>query len=213
MARGKISVRNGDGTMIKAWGRIDSSNVAKVLWTLSELGLPYERVDWGGRFGGNDKPDYRALNPHGKVPTLEDGGTVVWESNVIVRYLGARYGGDLWPADAANRAALEQWMDWTSLTLAPALGRLRKRLKSAPDEDATAALQECTVPLAILESWLSKRDYVGGGAFTLGDVPLGPVIHRWFQIPRATPSFPALDAYRCRLAERSAYRAHIATLT
>ncbi len=81
------------------WGRLSSCNVQKVLWTLEELALPYRRIDLGGDFGGLDDPAYRAMNPHGRVPTLRDGDTVVWESDAIVRYLAARYGaGTLWPA-------------------------------------------------------------------------------------------------------------------
>ena len=78
--------------MLKIWGRTNSSNVKKVLWAAEELGLAYERIDAGGAFGIVDDPAYRALNPNGLVPTLEDGGLVLWESNAIVRYLSAQYG-------------------------------------------------------------------------------------------------------------------------
>src|SRR5215471_16835667 len=77
--------------MLKVWGRKTSSNVQKVMWAIGDLGLAHERVDIGGSFGGNKEPPYLAMNPNGLVPTLEDGDVMLWESNTIVRYLGARY--------------------------------------------------------------------------------------------------------------------------
>ena len=56
--------------MLKVWGRTSSVNVQKVLWCCEELGLPYERVDAGGPFGGTDAPEYLAMNPNGLVPTV-----------------------------------------------------------------------------------------------------------------------------------------------
>ena len=56
--------------MFKLWGRKDGSNVIKVTWCLVEIGVEYERIDWGGEFGGNDDPEYRAKNPNGLLPTL-----------------------------------------------------------------------------------------------------------------------------------------------
>ena len=104
--------------MIKVLGRLTSSNVQKVLWTLDEIGLDYERTDLGGAFGGLNEPDYRAMNPNGVIPTVIDGDTVLWESNAIVRYLAARYDdGGLWPTDPAERALTDRWMDWQQTML------------------------------------------------------------------------------------------------
>src|SRR5271154_3417757 len=76
-----------EGKMIKLWGRANSSNVMKVIWLLEELGLKYDRVDVGGAFGGTATPEYRAMNPLGLVPTLEDDGFRLFESNAILRYV------------------------------------------------------------------------------------------------------------------------------
>ncbi|MFP3786249.1 glutathione S-transferase, partial [Burkholderia sp. SIMBA_024] len=101
--------------MLKIWGRHNSSNVRKVLWCVEEIGLPYESIEAGGAFGKVDSPEYRALNPNGLVPMIEDHGLPLWESNAIVRYLSARYALDtLYPADPAERAIGEKWMDWTT---------------------------------------------------------------------------------------------------
>ncbi len=91
--------------MLKVWGRRSSANVQKVLWLVGELDLPYTHSPAGGDFGGLDDPAFRALNPHGKVPVIEDGGVVVWEIHAILRYLAAAYGADrFWSPDPAVRA-------------------------------------------------------------------------------------------------------------
>src|SRR5258708_36067817 len=79
--------------MIKIWGRSTSLNVQKVLWCCVELGIAFQRIDWGGPFGGNDDPAYLAMNPNGRVPTIADGDNIVWESNAILRHLCAVHGG------------------------------------------------------------------------------------------------------------------------
>src|ERR1700730_790282 len=108
--------------MIKLWGRRNSINVQKVLWTLDEIALPFEHIDAGGDAGGLDDPAFRTMNPHGRVPVLKDGETAIWESHGIVRYLCAAYAPDrLCPTCAVERAGTEAWMDWTLATLQPAI--------------------------------------------------------------------------------------------
>lgn len=106
--------------MLKIWGRKNSSNVRKPLWAAEELGLAYEAIDAGGAFGVVDTPEYRAMNPNGRVPVIEDDGFVLWESNTIVRYLMARHAsGTAWyPTDLQARACAEKWMDWTTSSFA-----------------------------------------------------------------------------------------------
>lgn len=105
--------------MLRVWGRRSAYNVQKVLWTVGELGLPYEHIDVGSLAGQLDTPEFLAMNPHGRIPVLADGETVVWESNSIVRYLSAAYGGALWAAEPAERSLAERWMDWELATLQP----------------------------------------------------------------------------------------------
>jgi len=78
--------------MLKVWGRRNAFNVQKAMWLVGELGLAHELIDAGGSFGGLDRPDFLAMNPHGRVPVIDDDGTIVWESHAIIRYLSARYG-------------------------------------------------------------------------------------------------------------------------
>ena len=106
--------------MLKIWGRNDGSNVIKVMWCLGELGIEYERIDWGGPFGGNDDPEYRRKNPNGRLPTLEEeDGFTLWESGAVLRYLCARHSmGNLYPEDLRARSSADKWMDWSSVNLA-----------------------------------------------------------------------------------------------
>ncbi|MGZ8265216.1 MAG: ATP-binding protein, partial [Burkholderiales bacterium] len=104
--------------MLRIWGRTNSINVQKVLWCCGELGLPYERIDAGMQFGVNNTPEYKAMNPNGLVPTINDDGFILWESHAIVRYLARKHGtGALWPADARVAADADRWMEWYSTTL------------------------------------------------------------------------------------------------
>ena len=198
--------------MLKIWGRANSLNVMKVLWTADEVGRPYERVDIGGAFGGNDQPAYLAMNPNGRVPTIEDDGLVLWESNAIVRYLAGRYGaGGLWPHDAKVRADADRWMDWQQTTIAPPMVTLFwGYVRTAPDKRDPAALEAARKQAAsiwpALERTLEKRPYVAGDQLTMGDIPVGCMVHRWFALPIERPDFPALAAWYARLKQRPGYR-------
>src|SRR5260370_2123105 len=111
---------NGEDSMLKVWGRNTSSNVQKVMWAIGELGLEHERVDIGGKFGGNKEPAYLALNPNCLVPTLPDGDLPLWESNTIVRALAAPYGaGKLEPAHPNSRPLPPPRVDWPPSLLRP----------------------------------------------------------------------------------------------
>ena len=89
--------------MLKVWGRVNSINVQKVLWALEELKVPYERVEAGMAFGVVNEPFYKKMNPNSRVPTIEDDGFVLWESNAIVRYLAAKHGmGTLCPPTSSS---------------------------------------------------------------------------------------------------------------
>jgi glutathione S-transferase len=100
--------------MLKLWGRRSSFNVQKIMWLIGELGLEHQHIDAGGRFGGLDTSAFLAMNPHGRVPVIQDGDTTVWESHAILRYLAARHGaGHFWSGDPAVRADVDGWVDWS----------------------------------------------------------------------------------------------------
>jgi len=198
--------------MLTLWGRANSVNVKKVLWCLEEAAVPYERIDAGGAFGRLDKPAFRALNPNGLVPTIEDGDVVVWESNAIVRYLAARYGaGTLWPEDPAARALGDRWMDWTLGNLVAPFRDVFWTLVRTPPEQRDMALvaagvARCGTLLAIADAALAERPFLSGDRLGMGDIPLGAYVYLWFELPIERSALPHLEAWYRRLAERPAYR-------
>ncbi len=175
--------------MLRIWGRISSINVRKVVWCAQELGLAFERIDAGRDFGIVQTPAYRALNPNSLVPTIEDelaGGErfVLWESNVVVRYLCARHApGTLHPEPLAARFDAERWMDWQQTTLNPA-GReaFMQWVRTPPERrDAAAAARSVAATerlFAQLEEHLATRACMAGASFTMADIPIGCEIHR-----------------------------------
>lgn len=197
--------------MLTIHGRINSINVQKVVLACEELRLPYRRHDVGGAFGGVDTPDFKAMNPNGLVPVLIDGDLVLWESNAIVRYLGAEYGvGLLWPADPAQRALSDRWMDWAAFTLYPAYAPAFMGLIRTPperrDAAAIAASIERTHPaIAILDHALEGKPYLSGERPTIGDIGLLPSVFRWLNMPVDRPPAPNVEAWCARLAEREGY--------
>jgi len=205
-------------TMLKILGRKTSSNVQKVLWCCSELDIPFEREDVGGPFGKNNTPEYLARNPNGLVPTIDDDGFILWESNAIVRYLCAKHGaGKLWQSDLARRADADRWMDWQQTTLAPPMGVLfRGLLRQPPEvidaEQMNGAMQKATAAMRILDAQLALHSFVAGDTLTMGDIALGNAAHRWFSLPRERPELPNVAKWYARLNDRPAYRQHIATV-
>lgn len=200
---------------ITIYGFPASSNVQKPLWVCGELGLDFRFIEKGGPFGGLDDPEYRALNPNGRVPTVIDGDLVMWESAASARYLAARYGaGTLWPDDPVVRAAGDKWMDWHLGTLGPTLKPVYDALIRTPveeqDEVAIAAGTNRLIDtIAILDGALADRDYVAGDQFTVGDISVGIGAWRWFNLPLERPDMPGLRGWFERLCDRPAYQQHI----
>jgi len=201
--------------MIKIWGRTDSSNVQKVLWCCAELGLEFERIDWGGKFGGNKDEAYLAMNPNGLVPTLKDGDFVLWESNSIMRYLNMKYGnGRLLPAEPEGMASANRWMDWQLSTFNAAIVPLFWALVRTPEEkrdsqSIQASLIKTAKAWQIVENHLAKSRYLGGEEFSLGDIPLGVWAYRWFNLPVERPPQPGIVNWYERLTGRKPYQTHI----
>jgi glutathione S-transferase len=200
---------------MKIWGRANSINVQKVLWAADECGMKYDREDVGGAFGGNDQPWYLKMNPNGIVPTIDDGGRIVWESNSAVRYLAAKFAaGTLWPNDPGQRSEADRWMDWQLSTISRGMGIIFWGLiRTAPEKRDMAAIEEAVVDTAKLwarlDAHLGERRYVAGAHFTMGDIPVGCFAYRWFALDIKRPEHKNLRAWYERLATRPAYAKHI----
>jgi glutathione S-transferase len=204
--------------MRKLWGRTSSSNVMKVLWLMEELGLSYERIDAGGAFGRTKEPEYRAMNPMGLVPTLqEEDGWSLWESNTICRFLCNTEAPEsaIYPRDARQRAAVETWMDWTLGHLTTPMVTIfftHVRLPE-PERDwkAEAKAREDAGRLwGIIEKQLEGQRFLCGDDLTLADIALGCWVHRWHVLPIERPSLPNLRRYYDTLLTRPGFTRHVA---
>jgi glutathione S-transferase len=208
--------------MLKLWGRANSSNVQRPMWLLGELNIPHERIDVGGAFGRTRDAAYLAMNPNSTVPTLEDDGFTLWESNSICRYLADKYKADDWyPTEPKARAVVEQWMDWSNMIVAVSItpafwGLIRTPADQREPAVILASAEKCEHAFGILDAQLQKHDYVCGTRPTLADISLGINTYRWLHLPwdligYQRPELPALRAWFERLSSRPVYQQVVLT--
>jgi glutathione S-transferase len=202
--------------MLKVWGRRSSFNVQKVMWLVGELGLPHEHVELGGTFGGLDDPAFLAMNPHGRVPVIQDDAATVWESHAILRYLAARHGkGRFWSDDPAARARVEGWMDWSQTALQPdfLIGVFWGFFRTPPEQRKwpaiKAALARCEVDFRKLDQLLADQPFLLGDALSLADITAGTALYRFFELEIERPVLPQVERWYRTLQERPAYRRHV----
>ena len=200
--------------MIKVWGRLTASNVQKVMWCIDELGVAHEHIHIP--FGrAKEDPAYLAINPNGRVPTIEEDGFILWESNSCVRYIAARFGaGTLWPSDPRVRADAERWMDWQLTTLSEPTDTIFIGLVvKQPEQRDMAAIAAATKRLnelwAIVDKVLATRKFVAGDDLTIGDIPMGIAVHRWFTIPVERDRHPNVEGWYSRLIDRPAFKKNV----
>ncbi len=198
--------------MLTIWGRLNSHNVKKVVWVAEELGLPYRRHDVGGVFGMDDA--YLAKNPNALIPTIEDDGVVLWESNAILRYLAARHGNDaMWPLDPARRALSDRWMDWQfgyADAQRDAFVNLVRRSTDQRDEAAVErSAAACGRMMAVLDRHLAGTPWLSGDAFGTGDIPVGVYAHTYFALGLVRGDVPHVANWYARLQERPGYAANV----
>jgi glutathione S-transferase len=201
--------------MLKIWGRNTSSNVQKVMWAVGELGLPHERLDVGGAFGKTKEDPYLSMNPNSLVPTLEEDGFILWESNSIVRYLARRDGsGKLEPRDPKECARASQWMDWQLTVAGPAIrdafwGLIRTP-KEQQDHAAIKKSQAATTDaMKLFDGQLAKTRYAAGDNFSMGDIPVGIMAYRFWTLCPDRPKLANLERWYKDIEGRKAFQDHV----
>lgn len=188
------------------------------MWCVGELNLDHIRHDAGYIYGVTDSASFAAMNPNRTVPVLRDaGGSPIWETGAILRYLADRYGGaSFWPNDPIARAHVDMWAEWAKINVAmgftgPIFWRVARTPVEDRDPDAiAAALTSFNALLVIAERRLQDHKWLGGADFTLADIQFGHVLYRYFDIEIERPELPALRRYFDRLLDRPAYRSHVA---
>jgi glutathione S-transferase len=198
--------------MLRIWGRISSVNVQKVVWCADEIGLKYERLDVGGSFGRTKTPEYLAMNPNALVPTIEEDGFVLYESNAIVRYLAGRHSaGKLWPDDPRKRADVDRWMEWQSTSFTPAMRDAFWQLIRTPEPQRDSAAVEKSRAeserlAGILDTHLAKHEFLTDNGFTAADIVTGCATHRWLLLPVQRESRPHLQRWYSQIKSRPGAR-------
>lgn len=193
------------------WGRGSSSNVQKVLFLCAELGLEPQREIVGGPFGGNKSIEFKAMNPNGTVPVLQDGTLTLWESHAILRYLVTEKGGaSLYPASPADRAPIDQWMDWTANNFWPPvrdmfLGYFIKSGVERQDPSVIAACERFVPVAKIAADHLQTHPYMAGENFSIADIPLAIYLNRFLGMEMGLEIPDALTRWFETVSKREAF--------
>lgn len=167
--------------MLRIYGSARSRAV-RTLWMAAELGLQYEHFDYAPRSPEAHTPEYLALNPNGRVPTIDDDGFVLSESMAINFYL-ARKHGKLYPADAKSEALAWQWSLWETDRLDRQLTTYANNAFVLPEAQrdaaaAKAAWDEIEPALGVLEIALGKAQWLAGSDFSVGDLNVASAMYR-----------------------------------
>jgi len=201
--------------MLTILGRNTSANVQKVTWLCDECKIENKREDIGGKFGGNDKPEYLKLNPNGRVPTIIDDGFVMWESNAIVQYLASKHAQGTWyPTDLKARGRAVQWMDWAVSTYSPAAGPVFMGLiRTPPEKRDMAAINKArdawSKNVAMLDDHLAGSKYIAGDAITMGDMPVAIFTWRWFGLSIQRETYANVKRWYDSIAARPAFKKNV----
>lgn len=191
------------------------SSATPVVNAMLELDVPHEMVTIDLQSGDQRKPDFLALNPNGKVPTLVVDGTPMFEALAIMQWLGDRFGAErgLWPAaDDPGRLEALSWTTWAYVSFGSHLSRLNFATSERVDaslhhaahaEHAGAELQSL---LAILDERLAERPHMVGDAFSLVDLIVGSVVTYATYVGVPTAAHEHVQAWLARLHERPAFK-------
>jgi glutathione S-transferase len=197
--------------MMILWGRLNSHNVKKIAWFCEEAGIAHDRRDVGGPFGFPD--DYRAKNPNMLIPTIEDDGLVLWESNAILRYLAARHAPAFWPQEPAVRALGDRWMDWQAGYATAQFGAFWNLVRRKPDEriqsEIDSSVQSTAKLMKVLDDALAATPWLSGDRFGIGDIPMGVYTHTYLSLDIDRPDLPHVRAWYDKLRQRPGYAAKV----
>jgi glutathione S-transferase len=165
--------------MIKLYG-IPASRAYRSLWALEEVGVEYENVPTHF-LGETKKPEFLAINPNGRIPTLVDGDVTLFESMAINLYLAKKYDGGLQPKTLEDEARALQWSFWGMTEIEPPLMQIILNRVMLPENQrnpaaADAAGEALHKPLAVLDAALADRRYLLGDAFTIADLNVASVL-------------------------------------
>jgi glutathione S-transferase len=192
--------------MLRLYGSARSRAV-RVLWMLDELGLKYDHKDWLPRAPETKTPEYRALNPNSRVPTIDDDGFILSESMAINFYLAKKHKSALFPKDPKHEALVLQWSLWETDRLDRQIVNYCRHTKDLPEaerkaEVAKAAWDEIVPAFDALEAALAKSEWLAGPAFSIADLNVAAALIRALTLDLG--KWPKLNAWIHRCWERPA---------
>lgn len=178
----------------------------RVLWALEEIGLAYEIVGLDHPNHDLDSAEYRALNPFGQIPTIDDDGVVVTESGAILLYL-ARKTGKLLPRDLAGEAQVLRWSVTALTTIeVPVLSLWFVNMYGGKGTKPSEALHGwADMRLKQLDGWLAGRQFVATDDFTVADILITHVLGGGTDRVLLEP-YANIRAYRARCEARPAWK-------
>lgn len=148
-------------------------NPMKVALFLEEAGLEYEAIPVDGRKGDQFKPEYLAINPNAKAPSLVDGDVAVFDSNAILLYLGEKTGKFMPAGDPKSRGQLLSWLMFVATGIGPYSGQAVHFKRMAPEKVPYAINRydfEAERHYKVLDDQLAKHRYVLGDTYTIVDM-------------------------------------------
>lgn len=192
--------------MLRIYGSANS-RALRVIWMAAELGLQYEHSDWLPRSADTQTTAYRALNPNGRVPTIDDDGFILSESMAINIYLAQKHNSPLWPADPRQQALVLQWSLWETDRLDRQIVDYVRHIVALPEAErkadiAAAAWKQVAPVFDVLETSLTESTWLAGAAFTVADVNVAGALYRALSID--VSPWPRLDQWLQRCWDRPA---------
>ncbi len=192
--------------MLRIYGAAKSRGL-RTLWMVGELGLEYDHSNYLPRCPETRAPEFRALNPNGRVPVIDDDGFILSESMAINFYLAKKHKSALYPADPKNEALALQWSLWETDRLDRQLVNYVRHSKELPEAErkpdvADASWKEVVESFDVLEIALGKSQWLAGPAFSVGDLNVAGALYRALSLDLA--KWPHIQAWLNRCWDRPA---------
>ena len=200
--------------MIQLYGRRNSINVQKVSWALCELNIEFKWHDEHGKFGTVNVENYEKLNPQLIVPTLDYNGTIINQSNSIVRYLYRKHTDVYEISKAEDIAIAEQWMEFQATDLQLNMTPIFWGLVRNPPEDRDQDLIDKNIILLnkkfeIFDNFLEDHEYILNNSFGMSDIIMGVASYRYNSLPIERPNLVNLQNWYKKISNRNCFKKNI----
>ena len=200
--------------MIQLYGRRNSINVQKVSWALCELNLEFKWHDEHGTFGKVDVENYEKINPQLIVPTLDHNGSIIKQSNAIVRYLYRKYTDVYEISKDEDIATAESWMEFQTTDLQLNMTPIFWGLVRNPQEDRDQKLIDKNIILLnkkfeIFDKFLEGHEYILNNKFGMSDIIMGAASYRYLSLPIERPNLLNLKSWYDKISNRDCFKKNI----